>query len=277
MAGSSSAATRGTTGGKKRTSPVKPTATTDTFSQPKLTFSSKPRQDQHSYFISPSPPRPQPKPQRIKKPTSTENHHSQATPSQLWVDRFPPTTTASLAVHRAKIDQVRTWLSEALTAPPSIRAYRRLLVLTGPSGSGKSATIRALSSSQELDFDIVEWENTWGNNIGAEFTPSSASSQAGPSRFVSTSQSATQLFADFLASSSRFGTLEMASDQPDDNTGGDGLITTARPTSTLTASTSTLPTTSQLLMPPPPPPLQPPSSQSTDTKNKTRRIILLDD
>ncbi|KAE8214481.1 hypothetical protein CF327_g2121 [Tilletia walkeri] len=272
MAGSSSASTRGT----KRTSPVKTTATTDTFSQPKLTFSSKPRQDQHSYFISPSPPRPQPKSQRIKKnitASSSSTDRNQAPPSQLWVDRFPPTTTASLAVHRAKIDQVRTWLSEALTAPPSIRAYRRLLVLTGPSGSGKSATIRALSSSQELDFDIVEWENTWGNNIGAEFTPSS---QAGPSRFVPTSQSATQLFADFLASSSRFGTLEMASDQPDDNTGGDGLIATARPVSTLTASTSTLPTTSQLLMPPPPLP-QPPSTQSTDTKKKTRRIILLDD
>ncbi|KAE8259787.1 hypothetical protein A4X13_0g778 [Tilletia indica] len=276
MAGSSSAATRGTTGGKKRTSPVKPSPTTDTFSQPKLTFSSKPRQDQHSYFLSPSPPRPQPKSQRIKKnitASSSSTDRNQAPPSQLWVDRFPPTTTASLAVHRAKIDQVRTWLSEALTAPPSIRAYRRLLVLTGPSGSGKSATIRALSSSQELDFDIVEWENTWGNNIGAEFTPSS---QAGPSRFVSTSQSATQLFADFLASSSRFGTLEMASDQPDDNTGGDGPTATARPVSTPTASTSTLPTTSQLLMPPPPLP-QPPSSQSTDTKNKTRRIILLDD
>jgi hypothetical protein len=32
-----------------------------------------------------------------------------------------------------------------------------LLVLTGPAGAGKTATIRVLS--RELKFDIIEWQN----------------------------------------------------------------------------------------------------------------------
>ncbi|CAD6911569.1 unnamed protein product [Tilletia caries] len=228
------------------------------------------------------------------KASSTQHAHSTATPppsSELWVDRFPPSTTAGLAVHRAKIDQVRSWLTEALDGPPALRAYRRLLVLTGPSGAGKSATIRALASQHELNFDIVEWENTWGNNIGAELVqpgPSSSSSfgnaASARSRLVPSSQSATQLFADFLASSSRFGTLNMRTDEgvPEESQAS----TSAQPTPPSQArSILTPPTISQRLMPPPPPPSKskatsqashPPSSQPSSA-NTARRIILLDD
>ncbi|CAD6975453.1 unnamed protein product [Tilletia controversa] len=262
-------------------------------SQSKLSFSSKPRPDQHSYFLSPSPPRPALN-TTTTKASSTQHAHSTATPppsSELWVDRFPPSTTAGLAVHRAKIDQVRSWLTEALDGPPALRAYRRLLVLTGPSGAGKSATIRALASQHELNFDIVEWENTWGNNIGAELVqpgPSSSSSfgnaASARSRLVPSSQSATQLFADFLASSSRFGTLNMRTDEgvPEESQAS----TSAQPTPPSQArSILTPPTISQRLMPPPPPPSKskatsqashPPSSQPSSA-NTARRIILLDD
>ncbi|WFD45066.1 RFC checkpoint protein Rad17 [Malassezia psittaci] len=37
--------------------------------------------------------------------------------------------------------------------------YRRLLVLTGPPGVGKSATIHALADEHQLNYDILEWDN----------------------------------------------------------------------------------------------------------------------
>jgi ABC-type phosphate/phosphonate transport system ATPase subunit len=37
--------------------------------------------------------------------------------------------------------------------------HQRILALTGPAGSGKTAVIRALS--QELDWDILEWQNSY--------------------------------------------------------------------------------------------------------------------
>ncbi|KAL9935281.1 hypothetical protein V8E36_005629 [Tilletia maclaganii] len=184
--------------------------------------------------------------------------------SDLWVDKYAPQDTTTLAVHRAKIDQVRTWLAEALDGSPALRAYRRLLVLTGPSGSGKSATVRALASAQELNFDLVEW----GNNIRAA-GDISASGNSGYANRAMPTQSSTQLFADFLVSSSRFGTLSMNTDEEGPQ---------AKPSSSAPSSSS------QRLMPPPPAPApaaatsSPAGGPSTTTAhNPTRRVILLDD
>ncbi|WFD32762.1 RFC checkpoint protein Rad17 [Malassezia sp. CBS 17886] len=67
--------------------------------------------------------------------------------------------TAALAVHKRKVADVEGWLHDALYGPPRLAAYRRILALTGPSGSGKSATVHALAAADALDFDVVEWEN----------------------------------------------------------------------------------------------------------------------
>ncbi|PPQ71519.1 hypothetical protein CVT26_010390 [Gymnopilus dilepis] len=78
----------------------------------------------------------------------------------LWVDKYEPITEAELAVHVRKVDDVRRWLGEAFDGGPSgkLTKYRRILVLTGPAGTGKTATIRVLS--KEMGFEILEWKNT---------------------------------------------------------------------------------------------------------------------
>ncbi|KAJ6475701.1 Rad17 cell cycle checkpoint protein-domain-containing protein [Mycena vitilis] len=78
---------------------------------------------------------------------------------RLWVDIYEPTTEAELAVHVKKVQDVRGWLNEAFSGGPSgkLRKYRRILALTGPAGTAKTATMRVLA--RELDCEILEWRN----------------------------------------------------------------------------------------------------------------------
>ncbi|KAJ7083621.1 Rad17 cell cycle checkpoint protein-domain-containing protein [Mycena belliarum] len=80
----------------------------------------------------------------------------------LWVDIYEPTTEAELAVHVKKVQDVRRWLDEALVGGSGgkLRKYRRILALTGPAGTAKTATIRVLA--REMDCEILEWRNAIG-------------------------------------------------------------------------------------------------------------------
>lgn len=75
-------------------------------------------------------------------------------------------------MHKKKVDVVRKWLSDAfgtsnqkkyrvgmpiLVKTAELSASQRLLVLSGPAGSGKTATVRVLS--HEMNFNIIEWQN----------------------------------------------------------------------------------------------------------------------
>lgn len=61
-----------------------------------------------------------------------------------------------LGVHPAKIKDVAGWLEEAYN--PKLAKYRRLLVLSGPAGAGKTATLQALARDNEID--ILEYKNS---------------------------------------------------------------------------------------------------------------------
>ncbi|KAI0746491.1 P-loop containing nucleoside triphosphate hydrolase protein [Daedaleopsis nitida] len=82
------------------------------------------------------------------------------TDDYLWVDKYEPNTEQELAVHKRKVQDVRQWLLEAFEGGPSgkLKKYRRILVLTGPAGTAKTATIRVLAA--ELGYEILEWRNT---------------------------------------------------------------------------------------------------------------------
>ncbi|KAJ7856757.1 Rad17 cell cycle checkpoint protein-domain-containing protein [Mycena olivaceomarginata] len=88
---------------------------------------------------------------------------------RLWVDIYEPTTEAELAVHVKKVQDVRRWLDEALVGGPSgkLRKYRRILALTGPAGTAKTATMRVLA--REMDCELLEWRNAMGEASSSIF------------------------------------------------------------------------------------------------------------
>ncbi|KAI0079145.1 Rad17-domain-containing protein [Panus rudis PR-1116 ss-1] len=122
-----------------------------------------------SDFSSPEPETGQPRDVKGKGKTNQNERTafndaaSQSAPqeviSQLWTTLYEPKSEEDLAVHKKKVQDVRQWFLEAFEGGPSgkLRKYRRILVLTGPAGSGKTATVRVLS--EELGFEVLEWRN----------------------------------------------------------------------------------------------------------------------
>ncbi|KII85455.1 hypothetical protein PLICRDRAFT_56696 [Plicaturopsis crispa FD-325 SS-3] len=107
------------------------------------------------------PPRP-PAKIDVKGKGKATNQRQGARDDRLWVDIHEPTTEAELAVHKKKVDDVRRWFVEAFDGGPSgkLKKYRRILVVTGPAGTAKTATVRVLA--RELGFETLEWRNTVG-------------------------------------------------------------------------------------------------------------------
>ncbi|WBW73623.1 RFC related checkpoint protein Rad17 [Schizosaccharomyces osmophilus] len=70
--------------------------------------------------------------------------------SFLWFEKYQPTESSELAVHKGKVNAIRQWMSESIS-------HSRLLVLSGPPGCGKSITVRLLA--HEMGASLVEWSN----------------------------------------------------------------------------------------------------------------------
>ncbi|GAA5938024.1 Rad24p [Sporobolomyces koalae] len=78
---------------------------------------------------------------------------------EMWTDKFAPTSREELAVHAKKVTDVANWFNEAFPAHAGgarLAKYRRLLVLSGPAGSGKTACLRMLA--QDSGVEILEWK-----------------------------------------------------------------------------------------------------------------------
>jgi len=58
-------------------------------------------------------------------------------------------------VHPNKVKDVAGWLDEAFN--PKLCKYRRVLVLSGPAGAGKTAVLTRLA--QEYEIEILEYKN----------------------------------------------------------------------------------------------------------------------
>ncbi|KAF2468123.1 Rad17-domain-containing protein [Lindgomyces ingoldianus] len=105
-----------------------------------------------------------------------------------WNEKYGPLSLDELVVHKKKVADVRAWLSEVFGG-----GRKRLLLLKGSAGSGKTTTVSLLS--KEMGFDIHEWKNP-------------VSSTSSPEGFVSI----TAQFEDFVGRTGAFGSL--AFDEP---------------------------------------------------------------
>ncbi|XP_025025952.1 LOW QUALITY PROTEIN: cell cycle checkpoint protein RAD17 [Python bivittatus] len=82
-----------------------------------------------------------------------KQNHSQIEP---WVDKYKPKTQSDLAIHKKKIEEVERWLKDHIFGNQP-RQGGSILVLTGPPGCGKSATMEILA--KDLGIQIQEWIN----------------------------------------------------------------------------------------------------------------------
>ncbi|KAF4270089.1 hypothetical protein KXV22_004899 [Aspergillus fumigatus] len=112
------------------------------------------------------------------------NNHDKDAEELPWAQKYSPVSLNELAVHKKKVADVQSWLSDALCA-----FEKKLLVLRGPAGSGKTTTLSLLSD--KLGFDVLEWRNPSGSEFAAK-------------GFTST----TAQFEEFLTRGNRFRGLE---------------------------------------------------------------------
>eukprot|EP00965_Chrysotila_dentata_P187553 6172214-Pleurochrysis_carterae.AAC.1 len=76
--------------------------------------------------------------------------------NQLLIEKHAPVSSAALAVHKAKQQELRTWLTRADVALQlGLRPMPTLLVISGPTGAGKSTSLRVIAN--ELGFELCEW------------------------------------------------------------------------------------------------------------------------
>ncbi|KAJ1967464.1 RFC checkpoint protein Rad17 [Dispira parvispora] len=135
------------------------------------------------------------------------NSSAQSVANDLWVDKYAPKIKADLAVNKRKVTEVQTWLQAALQprTTHNARWSHRLLVLTGPPGVGKTATLRVVAN--ELEANIIEW-------INPTYTTSTQRDLAPPSR-----STLLQQFTQFFQQADRFPSLVMSRvDTPDSST-----------------------------------------------------------
>ncbi|KAK5130672.1 hypothetical protein LTR08_001833 [Meristemomyces frigidus] len=78
-----------------------------------------------------------------------------------WIEQFAPVDLSELAVHKRKVADVRQWLDVAING-----ARRKVLVLKGAAGTGKTTTLRLLAP--ELGVHVCEWRNPAGADLTSE-------------------------------------------------------------------------------------------------------------
>lgn len=103
-----------------------------------------------------------------------------------WAERFAPSTIDELVVHKRKISDVREWLETVYAG----KHRQKLLILRGPAGAGKTATLSVLAQTMKLE--VSEWKNPAGSEFSSE-------------TYVSMSAS----FKDFLDRTRQFKSLEL--------------------------------------------------------------------
>ncbi|KAL8229300.1 hypothetical protein R6Q57_014200 [Mikania cordata] len=73
---------------------------------------------------------------------------------ELWLDKYKPSSLAELCVHKKKVEEVKVWFEERICIMKDDHC-NHVLLITGQSGVGKSATVHAIAS--HLGATVCEW------------------------------------------------------------------------------------------------------------------------
>ncbi|NWS75592.1 RAD17 protein, partial [Crotophaga sulcirostris] len=121
-----------------------------------------------------------------------------------WVDRYKPETQSDLAVQKKKIQEVETWLKTQIFQRQP-KQDGSVLLLTGPPGCGKTATIQVLA--KDLGIQVQEWTNP----VSLDFTKEELRNMfSHDSDFHSLpSQAQAAVFQDFLLRANKYNKLQM--------------------------------------------------------------------
>lgn len=120
----------------------------------------------------------------------------------LWLEKYKPKSEVELAVHKKKVAEVRSWLLDHLTCKQPSNA---ILLLTGPAGVGKTATMHVLAS--ELGFELQEWINPVADTT----------EESEYSNWRNWSQSQVKQFQDFILRANKYPTLSIFSGKASQN------------------------------------------------------------
>lgn len=124
-----------------------------------------------------------------------------------WVRKYKPLVEEDLAVHKKKIQEVKSWLEKN-----SDNQSGNILLLTGPAGSGKSAVVHTLSD--DLGLDLKEWINPLMQEYSKDIFHDISARQ----------ESQSQLFHDFILRANRYNQLEVMSNLTNTTLGSHNVI-----------------------------------------------------
>ncbi|XP_067677591.1 cell cycle checkpoint protein RAD17-like [Haliotis asinina] len=124
----------------------------------------------------------------------------------LWADKHKPSNKGDLAVHKKKVDDVEAWLQDRSKSTPKHGAP--ILLLTGPAGVGKTATIQVLC--KELGLEVQEWTNPIQPSYNSEqLLPSAYNSFAHSGLDIGYSESQVTQFKNFLLRANKYSSLQI--------------------------------------------------------------------
>ncbi|NXF93643.1 RAD17 protein, partial [Eubucco bourcierii] len=149
-------------------------------------------------------PRKRVKSSSVDLPCNKSRQNRSTSQDEPWVDRYKPETQNDLAVQKKKIEEVETWLKMHIFQRQQ-KQGTSLLLLTGPPGCGKTATIQILA--KDLGIQVQEWINPISLDFTKEDFKNIFSYDSNLPMFPSQAQAA--LFQDFLLRANKYNKLQM--------------------------------------------------------------------
>ncbi|KAJ6682242.1 CELL CYCLE CHECKPOINT PROTEIN RAD17 [Salix koriyanagi] len=96
--------------------------------------------------------------------------------NELWVDKYKPHSLEELAVHKKKVEEVKSWFEERLKTTKG-NLINNVVVINGKAGVGKSTTVHVIAS--HFGARLCEWntptptiwqEHVHNTNTGIQYT-----------------------------------------------------------------------------------------------------------